>query len=246
MVRKYELVKENTLTIKDIRDITLFRIRALIDFGDVKAGDLGGYVQSEDNLSQDGNAWIYNNARVYDDARVFGNARVYNNVRVYDSARVYDNARIYNDSQVSDNACVYGNAMIIDNASIYEDAHISCNALVADNAQVYGNAHVFEHAYIRDDAEVHDDAKVFGNARVFGFAEIGGNADVKSEDDYAVFKNSWSSKRFFTYTRSNQMWQVGCFYGTSDELVEKAYEDSELSGDCYKQYVDLVNSIYHD
>lgn len=39
------------------------------------------------------------------------------------------------------------------------------------------------------------------------------------------------------------MWYVGCFYGTGEELIEKAYKDSKLSGDEYKRIVDYVNSI---
>lgn len=46
----------------------LFRIKALIGFGSVEAGELGGYVEKEDNLAQNGNAWVF------DDAEVCGNA----------------------------------------------------------------------------------------------------------------------------------------------------------------------------
>ena len=49
----------------------LFRIKALISFGSVEASELGGYVEKEDNLAQNGNAWVF------DDAEVYGNARVY-------------------------------------------------------------------------------------------------------------------------------------------------------------------------
>lgn len=55
----------------------LFRIKALISFGSVEAGKLGGYVEKEDNLAQDGDAWVCGNAEVYGDARVCGNAWVY-------------------------------------------------------------------------------------------------------------------------------------------------------------------------
>lgn len=54
----------------------LFRIKALISFGSVEAGELGGYVEKEDNLAQDDGAWVYGDAKVYGDARVCGNARV--------------------------------------------------------------------------------------------------------------------------------------------------------------------------
>ena len=42
----------------------LYRIQALKDFARAKAGDIGGYIESESNLSQSGNAWVYGDARV--------------------------------------------------------------------------------------------------------------------------------------------------------------------------------------
>lgn len=57
----------------------LFRIKALISFGSVEAGELGGYVEKEDNLAQNGNAWVCGNAEVYGNAWVCGNARVCGN-----------------------------------------------------------------------------------------------------------------------------------------------------------------------
>ena len=79
-----------------------------------------------------------------------------------------------------------------------------------------------------------------GDAWVSGDATVSGDAWVTSQKDYIVFKNSWSSFRWFTYTKSNKMWKVGCFYGTGQELIKKAYEDSEQSGKCYEAYVNLV------
>lgn len=52
----------------------LFRIKALISFGSVEAGELGGYVEKEDNLAQNGNAWVCGDARVCGNAEVYGNA----------------------------------------------------------------------------------------------------------------------------------------------------------------------------
>ena len=39
------------------------------------------------------------------------------------------------------------------------------------------------------------------------------------------------------------MWRVGCFYGTGQELIDKAYRDSGKSGDFYKAYVEFVASL---
>ena len=176
MAKKYKLTKESI----NYCGRTLYRIEALKDFANVKKGDKGGYVQSEDNLSQEGNCWISNNAKVFDD------------VKVYD------------------------------------------NALVFDNAVVFGNAEVFGYA------------EVYGNAQVSDNAEICSDAEIKNSSDYIVFKNCWSSGRYFTWTRSNNMWKVGCFYGTSEELIKKAYEDSEISGREYERVVGYVESILQD
>lgn len=87
---------------------------------------------------------------------------------------------------------------------------------------------------------------VYGNARVFGYAEVSGYAEVRSIRDYVVFKNIWSSGRYFTYTRSNGMWKVGCFYGTGEELIAKAYRYSEVRGREYKRVVEYVEAMYAD
>lgn len=137
----------------------LYRIEALKDFDWVKKGDKGGFIESENNLSHNGDCWVWGNARVCGDAEVCGNARV------------------------------------------------------------------------------------FGDARVYGDAEVWGNAEVVNNADYIVFKNWWSSGRYFTWTRSNNMWRVGCFYGTGEELIAKAYKDSNLSGREYERVVKYVESI---
>ena len=88
-MKKFELTSE---FITNIFGTKLFRIKALIEFGNVKAGELGGFVEKEENLNHEGNAWVYGNAEVYGNARVYGNAWVYGNARVCDDARVYGNA----------------------------------------------------------------------------------------------------------------------------------------------------------
>ena len=61
---------------KTINGTTLYQIQALKDFGDVKNGDLGGWIEAENNLSHEGNAWVFGNARVSGNAWVFDDAVV--------------------------------------------------------------------------------------------------------------------------------------------------------------------------
>ena len=122
--KKYELVKEDSIT---IGNKTLYRIRALREFNDVKKGELGGYIEKEDNLSHYGNCWVFGNARVYDNARAFGNATVYGNAWVYDDSEVYDNARVFANVMVYGEARVFGNAWVYDNARVFGNAKIKSN-----------------------------------------------------------------------------------------------------------------------
>ena len=99
-MKKFELTNE---FITNMFGTKLFRIRALVEFGDVEAGELGGYVEKESNLGHDDNAWVYGNARVYGDALVYDNARVYDNAWVYGDAQVSGDARVCDDARVCGN-----------------------------------------------------------------------------------------------------------------------------------------------
>ena len=136
-MKKFELTTE---FITNVAGKKLFRIKALVEFGNVKAGELGGYVEKEGNVSQADNAWVCGNARVYGDARVSGNAEVCGDARVYGNAWVYGDARVYGDAEVSGNARVCGNARVSGNAWVSGDAEVSGNARVCGNAEVYDDA----------------------------------------------------------------------------------------------------------
>lgn len=156
------------------------------------------------------------------------------------SCWIYGNARVCDNARVSDNACVCDDAKVYGKAHIYGYAWITGWSDVYDDAKVCGSARVYGNVYISGDAYVH------GSVSVYGYADIGGNADVSSNGDYIVFKNWWSSGRYFTWTRSNNMYRVGCFYGTGKELIEKAYKDSELSGREYERIVRYVEQVMND
>ena len=278
-MKKYELDKSTKITLNRLPH---YRIKALKDFADVKAGDLGGYIQSEANLSQDGNCWVYDDAIVSGNARVVDNAIIKNNATVdhnavvknnaivkdfatiklnatvagnatvsdhavvsYDAlcdmyANISDNARIWHNAHVSGQARISDKALILDNATIKDHATITDNASVANNAIVCGKALVKDNAMIMHYSVIGDDATILNDSVITSMAEIVGDAVIAKNTDYEVFKNNWSSGRSFTYTKSNHMWCVGCFYGTGQELIEKAYADSETSGQNYERYVNFV------
>lgn len=128
--KKYELT-DKTKTLSD--GTVLYRIRAARKFTihdeiTVRNGDLGGWIERENNLSHDGSAWVYGEAYVYGKARVFDDACVYGNARVSGHARIYGNARVYEDARV------YGKARVFD------DARVFIKAEIYGKAEVYGKA----------------------------------------------------------------------------------------------------------
>ena len=129
------------------------------------------------------------------------------------------------------------------NSWVYGDAMVYGGAIVCGDAWVYGNARVYDGAMVCGGAWVFGNARVYGGAMVYGCARVCGDAEISTDADYIVFKNWWSSGRYFTWTRSNDMWKVGCLYGTGEELIKKAYKDSELSGRQYERIVKYVEEI---
>jgi len=128
MANKYNFTDETI----EVDGKTLHRIIALKDFGDVRAGDLGGYIRFMNNLSQEGTCWVYDNAKVYGTSWVIGDAKVYDNAKVYGDAEMYDSAMVYGDSEVYGSAQLSGDALVYGSSLVYGDAVLSGDARVVD------------------------------------------------------------------------------------------------------------------
>ncbi len=187
--KKYEFTGEMDF----VTGLILYRIRALRDFGDVKAGDLGGYIENESNLSHKGNCWVYDKARVFQNARVSGNAKVRSffvdvcgNAKIYGNA-IFEaifmggNARLYGNAHIKGAVVIEGNAQIYDNARVTDHAHISDNAVICDDAHVGGNAKISGAAHICDGSRVFDDAVVCG-ALISGDSYVHSAASLTADD----------------------------------------------------------------
>lgn len=74
MEKKFELTDNFIINAFGVK---LFQIKCTKSFKYAKEGDLGGYVEKDENLDQESDAWVSGNARVAGNAWVSGNARVY-------------------------------------------------------------------------------------------------------------------------------------------------------------------------
>ena len=147
MNKKYGLTDDSI----EIDGHVLYRIRSL------RSADLGGYVESEDNLSHMGNCWICKNAKV------FGNAHVNDNAQVYGFAQVFGNARISEYAEIS------GNSKIFECSEVSGDVHIDGYARVFGNAHISGDVRIYGYSQIYGDAWIVD---VDNHVRLYGRFKI--------------------------------------------------------------------------
>ena len=245
-MKKFELTADRIKS----NGVTLHRIKALIDFGDVKAGELGGYVEKETNLSQYGDAWVYRHAQVFGNAWVRDNACVCGNGIVYGNAWLSGKALVYGNAQVLGNARIFGNAQVLGNARIFGNALVFEDALVSESAWVYGDARIYSDAKVSGTARINGSACISGNAHisgdalVYGNAWMCGNAQVSSDADYICLKGFGSRNRNTTMFRTengNICVSCGCFIGTLQEFENKVKE-THGNNKFAKEYLALVEA----
>lgn len=184
--KKYRITRK-----RHPKEPALYRIQALIDipqFG-IWAGDYGGYVSSESNLSQDGDCFILDDAIVSGGAHVSGQALVRNNARILEQATVMDfaivggTAGVCGFARIADGAHVYGDTVILGKAIVKGRASVYGEALVSGNSNVSGLTEVFEKAHILN-STLNGHAKVYGKATVRGGSYVTDRAQIRGVSDF--------------------------------------------------------------
>ena len=138
-MRKYEITD-----IEHPDNPNLHRIRAMQDLTEeVLAGMLGGYVESYDNLSQDGLAWIEEDAIACENSCVCGDAILTDHAVAKGCAYVGKSATVAGEATVQDDAIVCGGVVmgkscVCGFAVIRQDEQTLCAPIIDGNARVYG------------------------------------------------------------------------------------------------------------
>ena len=155
----------------------LHRIRALRDIGsEVKAGDLGGFVESESNLSfePEDDAWIFNDAIAAGEAYVDKGSCLRDRAVASDHAYISHGATMLGDARAEDDAYVRG-------ATLMKNARISGNSMILLSKKT-GNAPTLSgHCSVY--------GKVMGDVRVMGKAVVISGEDICNETPDALFLN---------------------------------------------------------
>lgn len=242
MNRKYKITEE----IHEVRGHILHRIQAVRDFGDVKAGELGGFVEKESNLSHEGTCWIYRtlssdgkdlsacvfeDAQILQDAEVVGTAQVFGSAKVFGCAsvsgkgcQVFGNASIFGSAGVGPGCCVKDSARISGAAEIF-DLEVSGNSCISGRVNLSGESAPESPEVAKKygkASKVSGNAKVSGNLRIRGFLHISGDSKVSGKgwvEELGDFVCTGSSE----ISGRPDFKYHGCY----------VFEDAQICGDLY-------------
>lgn len=222
------------------------RARRVRQIRHIKTGIVGGYLESEHNLSHLGTCWVDHNAVVLDSAQVRGHARVTNNAVISGRAVVTGAAEIANYACVRDDAVVSGRAYVGDCCRIAAKSKIGGTAALYGNVYVGGAAEVSGDALLRGYIRVTSQSRICDKAAVIttaGLAERGhrygtdhrtDNYEVKILGQIHVYANMFLSDGVYC-------WQDDILYVSRDPVSLTLTPDgagvtwaTELSGARYQ------------
>jgi len=176
--------------------LCLSRIVAKRDFGNIKKGTLGGFIEDTRNLSQSGDCWVGEKAAVYGLAHVSQDAVVRGHAVVSDHAIVTDNAVVEGRVLLDEHVFVGGHAYIGNSTylsgtcTVIGNARLYCYGFRSQSGKtlmpnVTGLARIKDFAFlegrvsIRDHATIAGQCKIIGRVRVIDHALICDEAEIR-------------------------------------------------------------------
>lgn len=234
---KYEILKDNKI---EFEGHTLYRIQALKKIITkcicIDKGHLGGYIESNNNLS------AYNNCWIDDDAKVFGNACVTHNATIRDDAVVKDNALICDNVIINGNAVICNNSVIRNDAKVTNHAKVCGNSIVENHAVIRGYAIIYHGSLIKNDAIITESSSI-RHATISGNAVIRGNMKINNTNNVLVIGPIGSREAYTTFIRQSKTIYVscGCFFGTIEEFKKAVTNTHKYKDDNY--YDTYMNTI---
>lgn len=254
--KKYRILKDDFIKVRKFKscisseeessvvEIKLYRIQALKTFTKsggynpiTHVGELGGYVETEDNLSQEGNCWIFGDAKVKD------------------GGKVIDDAIIFDKAMVSNNSIIRGNSVVRDRCFVTYRSDIFDSTLVGD-VTVSGQSSIHSRAFLYGEIEVYKSVIsthvnlagriTIKQSRITAPFELSGdyklNFDVSDPHSVIGYNIGMPRGRLFTIknivaSKVEDKWSTGDFVGTGAELIDFIRDSDD------EQRINYVRSI---
>ena len=217
----------------------LKRIVALKDIVDDKGnvivhkGDRGGFVESLDNLSQEGTCWIYDDTCVYNGANVSDNAQLYGKVEVFNFSSILGNVTLKGKvkvkrSKISEDAKVFDNVNLI-NSNVYGKANIHGFATLIES-EAFDEVEIFDHATL-EKTKAYEKSKIFGKAKTER-AELFGNTKVYGNSVLYERTKAYGNSEIFGNANiiESDVFGNAKIFGLARVLKSKIFDDARLFG----------------
>lgn len=232
---KYEFTNNKKLMFEQ----TLIQIQATKDFTradgfKVKKGDLGGFIQSEQNLSQDGLCWLDETSCALHSARILDDALALNGSILRDSSVLCEKTTL-KDSTICGKASISGESQIksssIADEAIIQDRCLICDSFVGDNAIISGEAKIY-HSNVIDNAQIKDKAQLLEGITVMDNAIVCGDAILCS--DIVAMENVYIKTGKFDFQT----------FLVKDELFSNKIHKVSLNDNSLKDYFNALKAIH--
>ena len=233
--RKYEM----TNITMEFEERTLYRIRALKDFRNVKAGDLGGWVSDKYNLSQEGDCWIYDEAKCMDNARMYHNSAMYNNSVMCDFSEMHGCSEMHNYSAMCDNSRMYNCSAMYDNSRIYNDSKMYNNSRMFDNSAMYNNAVMLDNSRMFENSRMYRDSRLKNKEKLCGKL-------VSKVDRFIEINNTGGRVVTGVLKDGKILYNIGCQNEITKEVfIDRIYnDDGGIEKHPYrKEYLKIIDII---
>lgn len=253
--KKYQILKDDFIKVHTFKscisdgetsivEIKLYRIQALKTFTKpggcnpvVHVGELGGYVEVEDNLSQDGNCWLFDKARVKDGGKVL------------DDAIVYDKCLVSKNSIIRGRSVVGGHCFVT-NQSVIIDSRLEGNVIVNGHSTIHSGAYLYGEIGV-DQSNIGGLVNLIGRisvkkSRITAPLELSGdyelNFDVSDPHSVIGYNVGMPGSRLFAIknivaSKVEDKWSTGDFVGTGAELIDFIRDSDD------EQRINYVRSI---
>ena len=233
--RKYEM----TNITMEFEERTLYRVRALKNFRNVKAGDLGGWVSGKHNLSQEGDCWIYDEAKCMDNARMYHNSAMYNNAVMCDFSEMHGCSEMHNYSAMLDNSRMYNCSAMYDNSRMYNDSKMYNNSRMFDNSAMYNNAVMLDNSKMFENSRMYRDSRLKNKEKLCGKL-------VTKVDRFIEINNTGGRVVTGVLKDGKILYNIGCQNEITKEVfIDRIYnDDGGIEKHPYrKEYLKIIDMI---
>ena len=231
MNKKFEL---SNITM-EYKGRTLYRIKATKDFSDVNKGDLGGWVQYEENLSQQGNCWLYDDSKCMDESRVTDNSIMRDFTEMYNCSKMHDYSKMYDYSKMC--GC----------SEMYNFTEIHGYSKMCDSSKIHDYSKMYAYTEMHDSSEMYDYSEMHGSSEMYDYSEMHNYSKMYSDSIIYDYSKMYDHARMFADSAmfgASEMHDYSEMHGSSRMHGSMLKDKEKLHGELFsivEKFIDIVN-----